>query len=95
MAKAKQPLADPLDAFCKDTEAYLDGKPGGSLAGLTFAAKDIFDVEGHVTGGGNPDWKATHSPATQNAWIVQTLVDAGATLVGKSHTDVITLGQTK
>ena len=57
MAKAKQPLADPLDAFCKDTEAYLDGKPGGSLAGLTFAAKDIFDVEGHVTGGGNPDWK--------------------------------------
>ena len=92
MAKAKQPLADPLDAFCKDTEAYLDGKPGGSLAGLTFAAKDIFDVEGHVTGGGNPDWKATHSPATQNAWIVQTLVDAGATLVGKTHTDELTRG---
>jgi amidase len=89
---AKQPLADPLDAFCKDTEAYLDGQPGGPLTGLTFAAKDIFDVEGHVTGGGNPDWKTTHSPATKNAWIVQTLVDAGATLVGNTHTDELTRG---
>ena len=56
MASAKQPLADNLDAFCNDTDAYLDGKPGGPLSGLTFAAKDIFDVAGHVTGGGNPDW---------------------------------------
>jgi len=92
MASAKQPLSDSLDAFCKDTEAYLDGKPGGPLSGLTFAAKDIFDVEGHVTGGGNPDWKATHPPAERNAWIVQTLVDAGAAMVGKTHTDELTRG---
>jgi len=70
----------------------LDGKPGGPLSGLTFAAKDIFDVEGHVTGGGNPDWKATHPPAERNAWIVQTLVDAGAAMVGKTHTDELTRG---
>ena len=92
MAKAKHLLVDSLDAFCNDTEAYLEGKPGGPLYGLTFAAKDIFDVEGHVTGGGNPDWKATHSPAEHNAWIVQTLVDAGATMVGKTHTDELTRG---
>ena len=92
MAKAKHSLVDSLDAFCNDTEAYLEGKPGGPLYGLTFAAKDIFDVEGHVTGGGNPDWKATHSPAEHNAWIVQTLVDAGATMVGKTHTDEMTRG---
>jgi len=92
MAKAKHSLVDSLDAFCNDTEAYLEGKPGGPLYGLTFAAKDIFDVEGHVTGGGNPDWKATHSPAEHNAWIVQTLVDAGATMVGKTHTDELTRG---
>ncbi len=92
MASAKQPLSDSLDAFCKDTEAYLDGKPGGPLSGLTFAAKDIFDVEGHVTGGGNPDWKATHPPAERNAWIVQTPVDAGAAMVGKTHTDELTRG---
>ena len=34
---------------------------------MTFAAKDIFDVEGHVTGGGNPDWERTHGPAERTA----------------------------
>ena len=92
MTTNRPPLNDTLDAFCTDTEAYLDGVPGGPLSGLTFAAKDIFDVAGHVTGGGNPDWKATHPPAERNAWIVQTLVDAGATMVGKTHTDELTRG---
>ena len=85
-------INDPLDAFCKDTQAYLDGVSGGPLSGLTFAAKDIFDVAGHVTGGGNPDWKATHQPASETAWVVQTLVNAGATMVGKTHTDELTRG---
>ena len=83
---------DRLNAFCNDTEAYLPGSPTGPLAGLAFAAKDIFDVAGHVTGGGNPDWKATHAPAERTAWVVQTLVDAGATMVGKTHTDELTRG---
>ena len=92
MARPRQPLVDPLDAFCKDTKAYLAGPLGGPLSNLNFAAKDIFDVAGHVTGGGNPDWKATHPPAERNAWIVQTLVSAGATMVGKTHTDELTRG---
>ena len=92
MVEDKPPLVDPLNAFCKDTEAYLIGNLDGPLSGLTFAAKDIFDIEGHTTGGGNPDWKATHPPASRNAWIVQTLVDAGATMVGKTHTDELTRG---
>ena len=92
MIANRPPLNDTLGAFCTDTEAYLEGAPGGPLSGLTFAAKDIFDVAGHVTGGGNPDWKVTHPPAARNAWIVQTLVDAGATMVGKTHTDELTRG---
>ncbi len=92
MTTSRPPLNDTLDAFCTDTEAYLEGAPGGPLSGLTFAAKDIFDVAGHVTGGGNPDWKATHPPAERTAWIIQTLVDAGATMVGKTHTDELTRG---
>ena len=92
MTTTRPPLNDTLDAFCTDTNAYLEGAPGGSLSGLTFAAKDIFDVAGHVTGGGNPDWKATHFPADKTAWIIQTLVDAGATMVGKTHTDELTRG---
>ena len=47
---------------------------------------------GHVTGGGNPDWKATHDPAEKTAWAVQALVDAGATMVGKTITDELTRG---
>ncbi|MGE3537150.1 MAG: amidase [Candidatus Tectimicrobiota bacterium] len=92
MHTARPVLTDPLGAFCRDTEAYLPGASSGPLLGLTFAAKDIFDVAGYVTGGGNPDWKATHAPAAQTAWAVQTLVDAGATMVGKTLTDEITRG---
>ncbi len=86
------PVNDTLGAFCTDTDAYLPGTPNGPLSGLTFAAKDIFDVAGHITGGGNPDWKATHPPAQRNARIIQTLTDAGATMVGKTHTDELTRG---
>lgn len=85
-------LHDPLQAFCRDTDAYLAGASQGPLAGVTFAAKDIFDVAGSITGGGNPDWRATHTAAERTAWAVQVLVDAGATMVGKTITDELTRG---
>ncbi len=84
--------ADRLNAFCRDSRAYLPGAPGGPLYGLTFAAKDIFDVAGHITGCGNPHWRATHPPAVANAWVVQRLVDAGAAMAGKTITDELTRG---
>lgn len=92
MKKPQLPNDDSLGAFCRDSAACLEGTETGPLAGLTFAAKDIFDVAGHVTGGGNPDWKATHPPAENTAWVVETLVEAGATLVGKTVTDELTRG---
>ena len=92
MTRPNPTIEDPLNAFCKDTDAYIAGAEGGPLSGLTFAAKDIFDVAGHVTGGGNPDWKATHQAAVKTAWAVQVLVDAGATMVGKTITDELTRG---
>lgn len=92
MTITRQRLNDHYNAFCHDTGAYLAGAPTGPLVDLTFAAKDIFDVVGHVTGGGNPDWQATHAAATRTAWAVQVLVDAGATMVGKTITDEITRG---
>ncbi len=82
MTNFRQTPDDRLNAFCKDSDAYLEGAEEGPLAGLTFAAKDIFDVVGHVTGGGNPDWKATHEPAEKTAWAVRALVEAGAPMVG-------------
>jgi amidase len=70
----------------------IAGAPDGPLAGLTFAAKDLFDVAGHPTGGGNPDWARTHPVPTRHAWAVQRLLDAGATLIGKTVTDEVSLG---
>jgi amidase len=70
----------------------VEGAAEGPLAGLTFAAKDLFDVAGRVTGAGNPDWARTHPPAERHAAAVQALLDAGATLVGKTITDEISLG---
>ncbi|XP_057788804.1 amidase 1 [Salvia miltiorrhiza] len=57
------------------------------LTSLTFAVKDIFDVEGYVTGFGNPDWARTHSAATTTAPAVLSMLKAGATCVGKTVMD--------
>src|SRR6185503_755971 len=70
----------------------IAGREGGPLSGLTFAAKDLFDVAGRPTGGGNPDWPRGREVPSRHAWAVQTLLDAGATLTGKTITDEVSLG---
>ena len=65
----------------------LAGASEGPLAGLSFVAKDVFDVAGHRTGAGNPTWLAESKPAMQSADAVTRVVAAGATCIGKSHTD--------
>ncbi|KAL0558357.1 hypothetical protein IC582_002919 [Cucumis melo] len=57
------------------------------LSGLTFAVKDIFDIEGHVAGFGNPEWLRTHPPANQTAPAVLTILRGGATCIGKTMMD--------
>jgi amidase len=78
--------------FVAGTSVRIPGAPNGPLAGLTFAAKDLFDVAGHPTGGGNPDWARQNPVPTRHAWAVQRLLDAGATLIGKTITDEVSLG---
>ncbi len=82
----------PADAFLPGPRLTLPGAAGGPLAGLSFAAKDLFDVAGHRTGGGNPDWAATHPIPDAHAWAVQKLLEAGADLAGKTVTCEISLG---
>ncbi len=77
---------DPLGAFT-DERVMVSGAAAGPLAGLTFGLKDLYDVAGFVTRAGSPDWARTHEPASETAPAAQTLLDAGATLVGKTHTD--------
>jgi amidase len=78
--------------FVPGPAVRIAGAPSGPLVGLTFAAKDLFDVAGHPTGGGNPDWARHHPVPTRHAWAVQRLLEAGATLIGKTITDEISLG---
>jgi amidase len=78
--------------FVPGPAVRVAGASHGPLAGLTFAAKDLFDVAGHPTGGGTPDWALHHPIPTRHAWAVQRLLDAGATLIGKTITDEISLG---
>jgi len=84
---AGRPAWDALGAFVPAPQPSIAGKDEGPLAGLTFAAKDIFDVAGFVTGCGNPDWARSHAPAASHAPTVRAMLDAGAELVGKTVTD--------
>ena len=84
------PPDDPLGAFCRENHAALSGSGTGPLAGLTFAAKDVFDIAGSRTGFGNPVWLESHPPATATAPAVQCLLDAGADMVAKTITDELT-----
>ena len=78
--------------FVPGPAVRIAGAPGGPLAGLTFAAKDLFDVAGHPTGGGNHDWPTGRPIPARHSWAVQTLLDGGATLIGKTVTDEVSLG---
>lgn len=78
---------DDLNAFVPGPQPDIAGTPGGPLAGLAFAAKDLFDVAGFPTGAGNPDWLRTHPVPTRHAAAVAALLAAGAHLKGKTHTD--------
>ena len=65
----------------------IDGAGQGPLTGLRLAVKDLFDVEGLPTACGTLDWPGRNQPAARTAPTVQALLDAGATVVGKTITD--------
>ena len=83
---------DPLNAFVPGPRCHVLGASQGSLSGLSFAVKDLIDVAGVPTGGGNPDWERTHPVPTRHAWIVERLLQAGASVIAKTATDEISLG---
>lgn len=83
---------DALGAFFPGERVERSGAENGPLHGLRFAAKDNFDIAGEVTGAGNPDWRRTHSAAPKNAAVVTRLLDAGASLSGKTIMDELAYG---
>lgn len=81
------PPYDPLQAFVRDNHIALSGSGQGSLAGLTFAAKDVFKILGSAYGNGHPEWLRTHDPDDFTASTILRLLDEGADLVGKTVCD--------
>jgi len=75
-----------LNAFM-DNNLKMSPTGSGSLNGRTFAVKDVFDLKNYHSSAGNPDWLRTHDPATQNAPVVDLLLEQGAYLRGTTHTD--------
>jgi amidase len=81
---------DQFNAFIQCGQPYIAGYTNKPLSNFSFGIKDIFDVAGFPTAFGSPDWLNTHPVATQTAPVVLDLVQQGATLVGKTHTDELT-----
>jgi hypothetical protein len=60
-----------MTAFVPGPRCNVAGATDGPLAGLRFAVKDLIDIAGVPTGGGNPDWPRIYPTPSKNAWVVQ------------------------
>jgi amidase len=74
-------------AFMPYPTVALAAARHGPLAGLSFAVKDLFDVAGYPTSGGQPMLLAMSGIKTCSSPVVTQLLDAGAQFVGKTITD--------
>jgi amidase len=81
---------DTARAFCVDAPIEILSTKSGPLKDLTFGVKDIFDIANIPTAFGSPAWLNSHPIPTETATFISSLVDAGASLVGKTHTDELT-----
>ncbi|CAB3746495.1 amidase [Paraburkholderia solisilvae] len=90
-AKLAPPLAAvPAPAPHHAAQAASQHAARAPLAGQRLAVKDVFDVEGLRTGGGNPTWAAQQPLAKSTALVVERLLEQGAQWVGKTVTDELT-----
>lgn len=81
------PFKDSVGAWVPHGHFSVAPTGNGQLDGLSFAAKDLYDVAGHPTGAGNPTWLDTHDVAKSHSALVAQLLAAGAQLNGKTLTD--------
>ncbi|MEQ1806830.1 MAG: amidase [Burkholderiaceae bacterium] len=93
------PLSDknPQDtsrAFMPYPPAPVSHAASGPLSGLSFSVKDLFDVVGYPTSGGQPLWLALSGIKQRSAPTVQRLLDAGARFAGKTVTDELAFSMT-
>lgn len=80
------------DAFVPGPHLHRPPTGTGPLNGLSFAAKDTFDVAAARKSSGNPDWRRTHPPAARSSPVIEQLLAAGARLEGKTVLDELAFG---
>jgi len=87
-------LRDPRPGTAVDATVWrivgaplLPGAPDGPLRGLRVAVKDLFAVEGHPVGAGNPTWLREAPPERTSASAVLDLLRGGASVRGVAQTD--------
>ena len=80
-------IHDTASAFMPYPDAPVPRAATGPLAGLTMGVKDLLDVAGYPTSGGQPFVLAMSGIKTRTAPTVQRLLDAGAVFAGKTITD--------
>jgi AtzE family amidohydrolase len=80
------------DAAAVDAAIAIGADPG-PLAGVPFAAKNLFDIEGVVTLAGSII-ERRRAPATADAWCVARLRDAGGICLGALNMDEYAYGFT-
>jgi amidase len=79
-------LKDNWNAFVSK-DLILKPAGSGTLDGLTFAVKDVLEIQNHKNTAGNPDWFRTHPPGERHAPVIDVLLKNGARLTGTTHTD--------
>lgn len=86
-SKMQPPQSKNLHCFM-DEDIHLKPKTTeGPLSGLTAVIKDSYDIRGHRTSNGSPAYRDSNPPATSTAPAVQSLLDSGATIIGKTIMD--------
>lgn len=68
-------------------DPLIEAPGGGPLAGLTVAVKDLFALEGHRIGAGNPAYLASAPVEQETAPAVAALLHGGASIRGVARTD--------
>ncbi|KAL4862608.1 hypothetical protein BDV12DRAFT_207102 [Aspergillus spectabilis] len=64
------------------------------LAGVRLGVKDLYDIKGVKTGCGNRAYYDLYPPANATGPAIQSLIDAGAVIVGKMKTSQFANGET-
>lgn len=72
---------------------YFTPSKSKPLAGVRIAVKDLYDLKGMKTSGGNRALFALSKPKDTTAVAVQKLIDAGAVVVGKNKLSELAYGE--